>query len=310
MLMHRYLVPFAASILTVLVSFSQAFATDIPVMGAHGDKGFHTVCQPGSFMVGLQVHSGLWVDQIALKCASVAGDGTVGNPVTLEAHGGPGGGPQPGSDTCGPGAVVSGMHVSFTPNERQVRFFVLDCRSEGDGNIAPLRIGASAQTSPPRDQICPPGELALGVNGNEGKHVNAVGLICGPNPKQGGKTGAEQALEAKCKNYASQAVAQFAEYVAHSCGPDSGHPNRWSNNYVGHYNWCLSVGASSPLPNNEDSARRGLLSQCSTHGGGAISTPPVKFCAADCNTCSQQKLQCSANNQCAFKTPSAPWACY
>lgn len=256
----------AAAFLAMLFNSLPARATDIPVMGEKGAHGFHTACPPGNFMVGLQVRAGAWVDQLSIKCASVGKDGATGNPTTMEPHGGPNGGPQSGPDTCGAGAVISGMHVSFTPNEKQVRSFVLDCRSEGNGNIAQnITVGAKA-TSALKDQVCPPGELAVGLNGNEGLAVNAVGLICVANPKQGVTTGAEQSLQQKCQQYATQAVSEFKEYAGRSCGPvpSKTDPNRWTDNFQGHKAWCLSLGSNSAAADKEDGERRGLLSQCST----------------------------------------------
>jgi hypothetical protein len=312
---------FMAGLVATLFNSMPAYANppgSLPVIGDQKPGAFTTVCPTGDFMVGLMLHSGTWVDQLSLRCAPVGKDGTVGGQVVREAHGGSGGGVQPNQpDTCAQGSVVSGMQVSFTPNSKQVRYFLLECRSESSGAVAGppfMHVGSLVAGSAPQDQTCPPGQLAVGLNGNSGNDVNAVGLICAPNPKPV-TTATDANLIQACKNYAAEAISDVDEWTARGCSPDVANPNRFGNNYQGHYDWCISLGPTSQAAANEEGKRQSELNMCrTTHAlphsnpAGTKTGPPI-YCADNCVTCQKQNLTCSSpNNNC--KASYVPAACY
>lgn len=292
----------AAALLAMLFARLPVHATDLPVAGEVGAQSIRALCPAGSFMAGLQVRSGDWIDQLSLICASVGKDGTVGNHVIQVGYGGSGGALQAPPFNCAPGAVASGIRVAFTPNNRQVRYFVVNCRAENGGAVvASPRIGPAGDN--PLDQNCPPGELVSGMNVHYGLAVNGVGLICAANPKAGGETSAELSLEATCKTYATNAVAAFYAFTGRGCAIDS--TNRWSNNYQGHYAWCISLGAGSKAPTTEQNARTFEANNCAKPVTTISTSTAVKRCAADCSSCYAQGQQCSfANINCQTIAPA------
>ena len=74
----------------------------------------------------------------------------------------------------------------------------------------------------------------------------------------------------RCEQYAKTAVDQNKKNQWTNCGYTG---NRWSNNYAGHFNWCLSVSKSDA--NNETKTRTEQLQQCLSKLGikKPISTP-------------------------------------
>lgn len=239
-----------------------AAATDLPQYGARGDRSFREVCAPGTYLVGLQVRSGLWIDQVAIKCARVAPNGTTSGVTVSAAHGGDGGGPFRGQDQCAQGSIINGLNFSFTPNDRQVRQFWMVCRPAVGGGPTLVGVGNKADSLTPYRQECLPREVAVGLHGNSGRHLNAVGLICAREPIPTKPTEAEAAKMHRCAGYAGLAVAQAKEWADRQCAAPT--PGRWSTNYRDHYGWCMSLVAGDKLPDHEASARRGPLSQCRT----------------------------------------------
>jgi len=265
----------------MLAAFPVA-ATDLSKIGASGDGSYREVCAPGSYLVGLQVRSGLWIDQVAIKCARVAPNGSTGGVTISTAHGGDGGGLFSGKDSCDRGSIVIGLDFSFTPNNRQVRQFRMTCRPSAGGGTTTVAVGNTGDPITYR-QECPPREVAIGIHGNSGRHVNAVGLICGGEPIPTRPTPAEAAKRQRCAGYAGLAVAQSKEWFERGCGPTTDR-NRWSTNYRGHYGWCMSLPANDSSPEGESRARRGPLSQCRTinplpGSGGSASGPACNYSA-------------------------------
>ena len=60
-----------------------------------------------------------------------------------------------------------------------------------------------------------------------------------------------------CRNYASTAVSQNKQNIRRGCGYRG---NRWTNDYKGHYNWCMRVNRSTA--NSETNARTNDLQRC------------------------------------------------
>ena len=61
----------------------------------------------------------------------------------------------------------------------------------------------------------------------------------------------------RCRRYADQAVDQNRRNLQWGCGFIG---NRWSNNWNGHYNWCLGVSVAAA--NSESQARTNALNRC------------------------------------------------
>jgi hypothetical protein len=62
-----------------------------------------------------------------------------------------------------------------------------------------------------------------------------------------------------CDAYAGAAVAQNQQNITMGCGLAGG---RWSADFNGHRNWCLSAGVKMESLTAEDTARQNALAQC------------------------------------------------
>ncbi len=98
-----------------------------------------------------------------------------------------------------------------------------------------------------------------------------------------------------CRSYASTAVSQNNQNVNRGCGYSG---NRWTNNYDGHYNWCMGVNRSTA--NSETNARRQGLNQCSSGGGSNAS-----FCRNYASTAVNQNNQ-NVSHGCGYS--GARWS--
>ena len=90
-----------------------------------------------------------------------------------------------------------------------------------------------------------------------------------------------------CDAYASAAVAQHNHAKALGCGFGGG---RWSANYHGHRNWCLSHGVGIMDVSNEDHLRKQALQQCGSR-------------VAKCDSYAQKAVAAQAQNvsdQCGY----------
>jgi uncharacterized protein YkwD len=169
------------SLLACPLAIDGVAATEFPPIGGAGDASFHDVCPANQFLVGLTVKSGAWVDRMAIVCAPVNPDGSTGSHWNGPNRGGGGGG-APTTKTCAPGQIINHMGFSLTAGNRQVLLFHFGCYSPTNGQTGTFEMGASSSVFPPNNQDCPRGEAATGIQGRSGIHVNAVGLICGPQP--------------------------------------------------------------------------------------------------------------------------------
>jgi hypothetical protein len=62
-----------------------------------------------------------------------------------------------------------------------------------------------------------------------------------------------------CDAYAAAAVAQNQQNIAWGCGLTG---LAWSNDLIGHRNWCLAPATKMPNLTHEDNARTSALAQC------------------------------------------------
>ncbi|NYH99947.1 CAP domain-containing protein [Cupriavidus plantarum] len=162
-------------------------ARDFAAVGAQGDFAARDACPAGQFLVGMRVRSGAWMDQISITCAPVAPNGDVGAPWFGTTRGGNGGGPS--ERTCGAGKIVGGIGLLFTDGNRQVLTIDVSCRSTTGNDRTTFRLGQEPpgfSRFPTEIQTCPAGEAATGVQGRYGRHVNALGLLCGAFTPGGG----------------------------------------------------------------------------------------------------------------------------
>ena len=90
------------------------------------------------------------------------------------------------------------------------------------------------------------------------KHTGTrQGMLKGCAEKNEQQESESVADEDRCVAYAERAVGQYRESHSLGCGYSGG---RWSNDYQGHYDWCL--GATQQATDNEDKARMDGLEAC------------------------------------------------
>jgi hypothetical protein len=170
------------SLLACPLAINGVAAKDFPPVGGAGDYTFGALCPANQFLVGLTVKSGAWIDQMAIICAPVNPDGSTGSLYHDPKHYGGEGGGAATQKTCAPGQIINHMGFSLTAGNRQVLFFHFGCYSPTNRQTGTFELGANSPVFPPNNQDCPNGEAARGIQGRAGKHVNAVGLLCGPPP--------------------------------------------------------------------------------------------------------------------------------
>ena len=173
---------------TVLVAWSvflpsAAIARDLPLMGGPGGRPSVLRCSGGEHLVGLKVHSGLWIDNIQIQCSKLARSGSAMNHVRLTlggSAGGPGGADRP-AKICSQGRAIGslGVHV-FSNKTRMVRDVVFGCVTERGGGGGTVSIGNDTTGNFPPTQSCSRGEAAVGLQIRSGGYVDAIGLICEP----------------------------------------------------------------------------------------------------------------------------------
>jgi hypothetical protein len=153
-------------------------ATTFPAIGSGGDAHFNDNCPAGQYVVGFKGRVGGWIDQIQLVCAPLLSDGSRGQTFTYvePPRGGLGGAAQ--EFHCDAG-FFSAILVGMMEDNRQVKGVVGHCLSlHGGQKIEWVDFEGKGTANDPIRQECPPGEMATGINGNYGKHLNAIGLIC------------------------------------------------------------------------------------------------------------------------------------
>ena len=176
-------------ILAFLVAWSvvavprAAVARDLPLMGGPGGSPHVLRCSGGEHLVGLKVHSGLWIDNIQIQCSKLANSGSAMSHVRLTlggSAGGAGGTDSPGK-VCSQGRAIGslGVHV-FSNKTRMVRDVVFGCVTERGGGGGTLSIGNDTTGNFPPMQSCSRGEGAIGLQVRSGGYVDAIGLICEP----------------------------------------------------------------------------------------------------------------------------------
>ena len=159
-------------------------------------RRFDFSVHPATFLVGLDGRTGLWIDQITAFCAQWKRDQSKTEfPNRVGLFGGGGGGPT--TVLCPSNSAISGWTIHQTrATPPMVEFVWPKCRTILPPNAVvdagDLKFG---EFHPPEQSLfshpfgaaevvrdCPKFELAIGLHGASGSHVDRLGLICGPVP--------------------------------------------------------------------------------------------------------------------------------
>jgi hypothetical protein len=171
-------------LLCALGAIDGVAAKEFPPFGDRGDAQATDHCKPGTFLIGLKVRSGDWVDQIEMICAPLDNYGSTAGPRNQGPVRGGNGGGNPIETTCGPGEVIMGVGLVMTYGYKQVRMFRFNCVSMTRRGRHAINLGNTAHGPPTVEQDCPSDEAVTGMQIHYGKHVNAIGLICSHRPQQ------------------------------------------------------------------------------------------------------------------------------
>lgn len=184
---RRYAAAIAAAAMMLPAAPSHA-RHDLPVLGGPGDAAARAQCPPGHRLAGFAGRSGLWIDQIQMVCAKPDG-----RPVATGArYGGTGGAAKDGICPRNWDMTNRTVFLNMTTRNRQVAAINFECRSRATGETMNMSFGnpsylarcpgigvGDCSYDPATSQSCPADEVPLGFNVRYGKHVNAIGLICG-----------------------------------------------------------------------------------------------------------------------------------
>jgi hypothetical protein len=178
-------------------SAGTARADNVGPQGGPGGGPFTLQCAPGTYLLGVGLHTGQWVDSIRANCLPYdpATDQFVRpsqGPSFTQFTGGSGGAPAIVQNGCSPERYVSGVKIGFTRDGNRPLYIdnvEVHCRVlsgyGGDQSVCiPAADGCGYGLAFTVD--CPPGQAAIGLFGRSGVYVDALGLICAPKPVKGG----------------------------------------------------------------------------------------------------------------------------
>ena len=188
----RSVIAFLLLVLAVLAGLPRgADATVLPIQGGPGGGYFRADCPAGQYIVGFSVRAGAWIDAIAALCAPYLPTQKKfgARTVTAPPHGGSGGAPQ--ERYCQAGSIRS-IWFGYTRvnNIRDDPQFVddidLTCVDPTTKQVSTGCIDTGGRCTDHKFYFspseCPAGEAATGIHGRSGNSLDALGLICGPEP--------------------------------------------------------------------------------------------------------------------------------
>lgn len=195
--MKRATVTIAAAAAAIGLLTGPAQSTVIPAQGATGDVHGEIRCPAGYVVVGFVGREGSWIDKIAPMCAQVLRGYVTGGVVVPDGKGGNGG---ERTDRYCPrdaavrdialtyyyegydkGAPVIGQHYVRIATVSGVDFSCVQMKDGASAGRAMYGPATPGENSSQRPTVlaCPNQEYATGITIHYGKHVNALGLICG-----------------------------------------------------------------------------------------------------------------------------------
>jgi hypothetical protein len=187
----------AAILFFVLSAHAQTDAT-LPPVGGPGGNAFVARCPQGRFLTGFELRTGDTVDAIRPICVAAYGPNEIGPLQSYPSKfGGDGGGIQ--QLVCPSDApIVIKMDIGWAGKEIfSVSYIGLFCGVAGvtqtpskfptvkfyepfqDSSRDIFGVPHSMVKRGAEMESCPPGLVAVGINGRAGKWLDAVGLICG-----------------------------------------------------------------------------------------------------------------------------------
>ncbi len=188
----KYMIRTAFAFLAIVCAMppAPAFAEDsLQLLGGDGGTLQKVHCDPGSYLVGFDAFIGDWNDRINPLCAAWdPRTRTLGPPrMTTWLGTSPGG--KFLSGVCSDGGIVYRLTTGFTVNSDNQPAFTqgtgLSCALPLSAKTphGSLRFNGAAASNGVMQENCPANELAIGIVARSGLSVDAIGLICGDEPK-------------------------------------------------------------------------------------------------------------------------------
>lgn len=167
-----------------------ALATIGRIIGGPGGTPFELRCPAGTMAVGINAHAGAWIDGLSLLCSTSRRDGREPTQAVGSDHS------SVQEAYCPRGSSIRGVGATFTNGQGLEREYLNSLNVFCDGGRTPCidtGEGCSwiSDTSGPfsaadprisETLFCPEDEVLVGLVGQAGKYVDAIGAICGPGP--------------------------------------------------------------------------------------------------------------------------------
>lgn len=192
----RWYLAFALTSIACAMVAPPTYGAIFPAQGGAGDHAEQYRCPAGQVLVGLSGRTGLWIDQVALMCAAPLPDYSLGKRNTLAPRGGNGGAVN--EQYCAQDAAIRRIDARFLAGTqgglktmaeaKYVLSITFECDRSRDGSFAgSVAFGGTGLNSGlyvvgPLTNACQGSEYATGLNIRYGRHLNAVGLLCGAFP--------------------------------------------------------------------------------------------------------------------------------
>jgi hypothetical protein len=201
----KTLVPVVAAFALAIGRISAAHAAGdqlLPPIGGGGGGQFFARCQAGDILNGFELNTGDDVDAIRPICATPQSATVIGQRnLYSQKFGGDGG--SPARLVCPDNApLLQTLEIGYEGEKtlivNNVRLYctavavnqatpqypsaMFDGRAIVEGSDALLAVSGSYIPLDFKRGICPPGQVAVGINGRSGIWLDAVNLICGDSP--------------------------------------------------------------------------------------------------------------------------------
>lgn len=180
------------AVASVLIACGWAVAGDAVLTGYGGGEPYRLQCPAGTYLTALRGEAGEWIDWVETRCArwNAAAQGFERVRTAPVYAGTPSDGATSEMTFCrGKSVAISRLEVGYggrgTPYANWMRASCRNAKSPGN-ELSAVRIFADdSQQGTVSTSACGEGEMATGIYGRAGRHIDAIGLTCAPIPETG-----------------------------------------------------------------------------------------------------------------------------
>ena len=183
-----------AAAAALFVGSANAAMADHGARWTVGGTPFRLPCEEGSYLTGFEGHIGAWIDKVTIRCAKWnAKAHTLEGSVSRSDLGFAGwsGGGDPVEASCPSGSLIAGPASTYYTKDggfvlHTISFNCTSHRGEGWGDaVVSINFGSESEsdsTSILEETRCGQGTVATGIEGQSGKFVDYLRIICGNAP--------------------------------------------------------------------------------------------------------------------------------